>query len=115
MADETVVERIHALQVSLKDGDDLAKAINLIGDALERRMDAIRTSLEQLKQDERVPDGDRLDQIVDRVTSTLDRYEDEIETRRRRMEELADEFQNSLGTRAEELDEFEAQLDDSEA
>lgn len=110
MTEETLAERIHALQVSLKDGDDLARAIGLIGDALQRRMQGIRSGLEALKEDGEPADGPRLDSIVERVRDTLDRYEDQIETRRARMEELVREFQSSLGDQAQQLDEIAVDL-----
>lgn len=111
MDKETLTERLHELQVSLKDGDDLARAIGLIGDALQRRMEVIRTSLEDLDGDrDGLPDAERLAEIIRRVSGTLDRYEEEIETRRQRMEVLVEEFQVSLGGSAEELDELAVSL-----
>ena len=110
MTEETLAERIHALQVSLKDGDDLARAIGLIGDALQRRMQGIRAGLESLHEDGEPADGPRLSDIVTRVGDTLDRYEDQIETRRARMEELVREFQESLGTQAQQLDDLAVDL-----
>lgn len=108
-ADE-LADSVHALQVSLKDGDDLARAIGLIGDALQRRMTTIRANLEALKADGEVADGERLGEIVERVAATLDRYEEQIEQRHQRIEAIVDEFQSSLGTRAEELGDFESRF-----
>lgn len=110
MDDDQLAERVHALQVSLKDGDDLARAIGLIGDALQRRMTSIRANLEDLKEDGAVADGERLEELVQRVGATLDRYEEQIHDRHQRIEAIVHEFQDSLGTRAEELGEFESQL-----
>lgn len=110
MDDDELAERVHALLVSLQDGDDLAKAIGLIGDALQRRMTSIRGNLEDLKDDGQVADGERLAEIVERVGATLDRYEEQIEKRHERIEAIVDEFQDSLGSRAEELGEFESHL-----
>lgn len=110
MGDDELAERVHALQVSLQDGDDLARAIGLIGDALQRRMTSIRASLEDLKTGGEVADGERLEEIVQRVGATLDRYEEQIEERHQRIEAIVHEFQDSLGTRAEELGEFESYL-----
>lgn len=111
MDHETLTERLHSLQVSLKDGDDLARAIGLIGDALQRRMEGIRTALEELDGDrDGLPDAERLAEIIRRVSSTLDRYEDEIGARHERMEVLVDEFQVSLGGSAEELDDLAVAL-----
>lgn len=109
MDEDQLIERVHELQRSLKDGDDLAKAIGLIGDALQRRMTGIRDSLQALA-DDGVPDGDRLAELVERVRGTLDRYEEQIEERHQRMEKLVDEFQDSLGTQADELGEIEHDL-----
>ena len=108
MDDTELTERLHDLQRSLQDGDDLARAIGLIGDALERRMERIRERLEVLEEDGTVPDGDRLGRVIDRVAATLDTYEDGIEERRARMEELIDEFQASLGEHATDLDDYTA-------
>lgn len=108
MDEDQLIERVHELQRSLKDGDDLAKAIGLIGDALQRRMTSIRDSLQGLADDG--PDGDRLAELVARVRATLDRYEEQIEERHQRMEDLVDEFQDSLGSRADELGEIEHDL-----
>lgn len=110
MDEDELIERVHELQRSLKDGDDLAKAISLIGDALQRRMTSIRTSLEGLAEDDEIPDGERLAELVERVRATLDRYEEQIEERHERMEELVDEFQDSLGSRADELGRIEQEL-----
>lgn len=110
MDSQEVSEQLHRLQVSLKDGDDLAKAIGLIGDALERRMQRIRMSLEELHSHAEVPERDRLVDIIDRVGETLDAYEVKLEDRRQRMEELIDEFQNSLGEEAAALSDFQAQM-----
>lgn len=110
MDHDELAERVHVLQVSLKDGDDLAKAIGLIGDALQRRMTSIRDNLEDLKDDGEVADGERLAEIVQRVGTTLDRYEEQLQERHQRIEAIVEEFQNSLGTRAEELGEFESHL-----
>lgn len=110
MDEDQLIERVHELQRSLKDGDDLAKAISLIGDALQRRMTSIRESLEGLAEDDGIPDGERLAELVDRVRGTLDRYEAEIEERHERMEALVDEFQDSLGSRADELGRIEQDL-----
>lgn len=110
MDSQQLSDQLHELQVSLKDGDDLVKAIGLIGDALERRMDGIRRCLEDLHEDTDVQERERLLDIVDRVGRTLDTYEDKLEERRRRMEELIDEFQASLGEEAAALSEFQARL-----
>lgn len=110
MDDDELAERVHALQVSLQDGDDLARAIGLIGDALQRRMTSIRANLEDLKADGQVADGARLEEIVQRVGTTLDRYEERIQERHQRIEAIVEEFQDSLGTRAEEVGEFESSL-----
>lgn len=110
MDDDELAERVHALLVSLQDGDDLAKAIGLIGDALQRRMTSIRGNLEGLEDDGRVADGERLAEIVERVGATLDRYEEQIEERHERIEAIVEEFQDSLGSRAEELGEIESRL-----
>lgn len=106
MNDTELTERLHELQRSLHDGDDLARAIGLIGDALERRMARIRERLEELEADGSVPNGGRLGELIDRVATTLDTYEDGIEERRARMEELIDEFQASLGEHAADLSEY---------
>lgn len=106
MDDTELTERLHDLQRSLQDGDDLARAIGLIGDALERRMERIRERLEDLEEDGSVPDEGRLGGLIDRVATTLDTYEDGIEERRARMEELIDEFQASLGEHASDLDDY---------
>lgn len=105
-------ERVHDLQVSLKDGDDLAKAVSLIGDALERRVTEVRKSLEELREDGEVPDGDRLDEIVARVRDTLDTYEGRLSDRHQRMSELIREFQVSMGEQAAALSDLQAQLSD---
>lgn len=109
MDDTELTERLHDLQRSLEDGDDLARAIGLIGDALERRMESIRTRLEYLDADGTVPDGERLGAVIDRVARTLDSYEESIEERRVRMEELIEEFQESLGEQVSELEELAEQ------
>ena len=114
MDSEQLNDRLHDLQVSLKDGDDLARAISLIGDALERRMTNIRTDLEELREDGEPVDGVRLAEIVERVGTTLDRYEQRIEERRQRMEQLVREFQDSLGEEAEALLELRDELGDPE-
>ena len=111
MDSQELSEQLHKLQVSMKDGDDLARAIGLIGDALERRMEGIRSCLEELSQQDDVPERDRLLDVVDRVAETLDNYEGKLEERRQRMEELVDEFQSSLGEEAAALRELEAELD----
>ncbi len=111
MDDSELTTRLHELQRSLEDGDDLARAIGLIGDALERRMDSIRTRLEALDADGTVPDGDRLARVIDRVADTLDTYESSIEERRERMEELVKEFQASLGEQVDELEKLTAEHD----
>ena len=111
MDESELTRRLHELQRSLEDGDDLARAIGLIGDALERRMDSIRSRLEVLDADGSVPDGDRLRRVIDRVATTLDTYEGSIEERRARMEELIEEFQASLGEQVDELQ----QLTDEQA
>lgn len=108
MDEDQLSERIHELLVSLKDGDDLARAIGLIGDALQRRMTTIRGNLEALEEDGDAVDGQRLAELIGRVGATLDRYEEQIQERHQRMEVLVDEFQDSLGSRADELAEFEA-------
>jgi hypothetical protein len=113
--DQEITSHLHDLQVSLKDGDDLARAIGLIGDALERRMTTIRGELEELREDGEVVDGDRLDEIVTRVIGTLDRYEGKLEERYRRMEEIADDFQQSLGQEAHALRDLRADLGDPDA
>lgn len=110
MDQDQLVEHVHDLQVSLQDGDDLARAIALIGDALQRRMGAIRGNLEELSVDGVVVDHERLKQIIERVSSTLDRYEEQISERHQRMEDLVEEFQDSLGSRAAELEELEPTL-----
>lgn len=114
MDTEELNERLHSLQVSLKDGDDLAKAIGLIGDALERRMNSIREDLENLREDDEPVDGERLREIVERVAATLDRYEQRLEERRQRMEELVEEFQDSLGEEAQALLDLRNELGDPE-
>lgn len=101
-----LTERLHDLQRSLEDGDDLARSIKLIGDALERRMENIRLRLEELDADGTVPNGGRLGSVIDRVASTLDSYEDSIEERRARMEDLIDEFQASLGEHSATLEDL---------
>ncbi len=103
MDDNELTSRLHDLQRSLEDGDDLARAIGLIGDALERRMDSIRSRLEDLDADGTVPDGERLRGVIDRVSTTLDTYEESIEERRARMEEIIEEFQTSLGDQVDQL------------
>ena len=117
MDNTELTTRLHDLQRSLEDGDDLARAIALIGDALERRMARIRQRLEELEADGTVRDSERLRGVVDRVASTLDTYEHDIEQRRRRMEELAEEFQRSLGHELAALrdleDDLEADSDDA--
>lgn len=115
MDGQELSDHLHRLQVSLKDGDDLAKAIGLIGDALERRMDRIRMSLEQLHDYAELPERDRLVDIIGRVADTLDTYEDKLQERHQRMEELAEEFQGSLGKEAAALDELEGRLGDDDA
>ena len=107
MDDAELMSRLHDLQRSLEDGDDLARAISLIGDALERRMTRIRTRLEQLQEDDSVPHGGRLASVVERVATTLDTYEESIEERRQRMADLIEEFQASLGAELSELEELQ--------
>lgn len=110
MDEDELTERLHDLQRSLQDGDDLARAIGLIGDALERRMTRIRTRLERLEEEADVPHGDRLRGVIDRVSTTLETYEEGIEERRQRMAELVADFQDSLGAELEQLDELEQEL-----
>ena len=110
MDEAELTARLHDLQRSLQDGDDLARAIGLIGDALERRMSRIRTRLEELDAADDVPDADRVREVVDRVATTLDTYEEGIERRRQRMADLVEEFQESLGDELAELRQFEQAL-----
>ena len=111
MDEAELTDRLHDLQRSLEDGDDLARAIGLIGDALERRMAGIRERLERLDADSTVPEDERIRGVVDRVASTLDAYEAGIEQRRRRMAELVEEFQASLGDELAELEGLTQELD----
>ena len=110
MDEAQLTTRLHDLQRSLEDGDDLARAIGLIGDALERRVARIRTRLEQLEAETTVPHEERLRGVVDRVATTLDTYEEGLERRRQRMAELVAEFQDSLGDQLAELEEVRADL-----
>ena len=112
MDSDELSERLHELQVSLKDGDDLARAIGLIGDSLERRLANIRGCLEELHEDSNLPERERLVDLIERVAGTIDDYEDKLEERRRRMQELVDEFQDSLGEEAAALSELESELRD---
>ena len=112
MDDQELTTRLHDLQRALEDGDDLARAIGLIGDALERRMQAIRRELERLDEDGTAPTGDRLAGVIERVATTLDSYEEGIEERRARMEDIVDEFQESLGEHSAELEQLAGPVPD---
>lgn len=105
-----LADRLHHLQVSLQDGDDLARAIGLISDALERRMADLRERLRWLRDAKDVPPSDLLESIIDRVEKTLDRYEEGLDDRHARMEELVLEFQRALRDDAEGLTAVQEEL-----
>lgn len=103
MTRERVADRVRELQEDLADGDDLAMAMKLVGDALHRRMRRAHRSIEMIEADSSVGD-ERFEQLVGRIGSTLQRYEDEAGRGREKLQAVIDEFQEVLENSVRELE-----------
>lgn len=86
------------LRRDLLDGDDLALAMTLIGDVLQRRLVRVRRSLPNVA-------GDADEGLLRRIGTTLDRYESEFKTNHDRMQEVIASFQELLDGHRNQLGE----------
>lgn len=106
-----MVDRVRELQEDLADGDDLAMAMRLVGDALARRLRRAHRSIRDLDGDAGIED-ERFDQLVSRINVTLDRYEDEATRSREKLQTVIDQFQELLDGTVTELQELVADESD---
>lgn len=103
--EEVVVGRLRDLQVDLGDGDDLAMAIQLIGDALHRRIRRVKRSLRELHS---LTDDPQLEHLTSRVHGTLARYQEDLNASHKQLREVIQSFQEDLQQSAAAI---EKQLD----
>lgn len=99
----TFAERLRDLQRDCGDGHDLTAAMSLIGDALERRIERMRRSMQELQDD--MPDHATEDvaRVVDQLRRLIDGYEESLEQHHNRWQRSVDEFEEQLAQRAEDL------------
>lgn len=88
-------DHVGDLRRDLHDGDDLALAMTLIGDVLQRRIVRVRRSLGYVNQES--------NGIHRRIRGTLDRYEVEFRTSHDRMQEVIGSFQALLEEQGEAM------------
>ena len=96
-------EFVDEVRRDLADGDDLAMAMTLIGDALQRRVRRVRRSLDVAARH----DSEEFERVADQVRHTLDRYETALEQGRAELEHVIKEFQSELDDSAERLDDVD--------
>lgn len=92
-------ELIANLKRDLQDGDDLATAVALVSDAVQRRIRRVQRSLDMLSPDDPVAAG-----LQRRLQSVLDRYEQALGDQGRALRRIVDECQPELDDLAESLD-----------
>lgn len=93
------------LKRDLQDGDDLATAVSLVSDAVQRRIRRVQRSLDLLDPDDRGAQAVRR-----RLSSVLDRYQQALDTQSASLRLIVDEYQPALNDLA---DRFESEADAS--
>ena len=91
---------VEELRRDLADGDDLAQAMSLIGDALHRRIRRVRRSLTAAQRN----DGELVERVTPQIRDTLDRYERALQHGRDEMESIITSFQEELQQRADAIE-----------
>lgn len=97
-------ELIENLKRDLQDGDDLATAVALVSDAVERRIERVRRSLDLLP-----PDEPMAVDLRRRLQSVLERFERSLTDHGRALRRIVDEYQPELDQLADSL---EGEVDD---
>ncbi len=92
-------ELIANLKRDLQDGDDLATAVALVSDAVERRIERVRRSLSLMS-----PDEPMAADLHRRLQSVLERFERSLSDQRRALRRIVDEYQPELDKFAESLE-----------
>lgn len=104
VSDDDVVTN---LKRDLQDGDDLAQAVSLVSDAIQRRIHRVQRSLSMLDSDPRA------DAVRQRLHLLLDRYEASLSRQSDTLGLIVEEYQPELGALAEELEDAEREDDGS--
>lgn len=97
--------RLEALHRDLNDGDDLAQAMTLIADALQRRIQQLRTSVEEVTA-EGDPEDPRLGRLLERTATSVQRYEAAFDRRSTELGEIVEEFQRFMDDTAEAIEDI---------
>lgn len=92
-------ELIANLKRDLQDGDDLASAVALVSDAVERRIRRVQRSLDLLSPGQPVTAD-----LHRRLQAVLDRYERSLGDQGRALRQIMDEYQPDLDQLAESLE-----------
>lgn len=92
-------EFLEDLKRDLQDGDDLATAVTLVSDAVQRRVRRVRRSLDLLD-----PDDDATRAVTARLTVVLARYQQALDAQSTALEQIVDEYQPELAGLAERLE-----------
>lgn len=92
-------ELIANLKRDLQDGDDLATAVTLVSDAVERRIRRVQRSLDMLS-----PDEPAVADLHRRLQSVLDQYQRSLGDQGRALRRIVDEYQPALDQLAESLE-----------
>lgn len=98
MADDDVLD---SLRRDLQDGEDLALAMRLVSDALDRRLDRVHRSLDRVVR----ADPTLVDGLADRVRRQMATHEESLDLHRERLAAAVDELQRVMDEAATALDE----------
>lgn len=95
------------LKRDLQDGDDLATAVSLVSDAVQRRIRRVQRSLDLLDVDE-----DDTAAVRQRLQAVLDRYQRALDEQGRSLRLIVEQYQPRLEGLAEELGDVAVDGDD---
>ena len=93
-------ETVAALRRDLQGGEDLAPAMRLVADALDRRIERLRWSLDEVaRTDPHVADG-----LATRLSARIAQHHSSIERHRERLEDAVDDLQLVMDDVAADLE-----------
>ncbi len=90
------------LKRDLQDGDDLATAVAIVSDAVQRRIRRVQRSLDLLG-----PEAPASADVRRRLQAVLDRYQSSLDVQSRSLRAIVDEYQPRMDVLADELTDVE--------
>lgn len=98
--DDATGDVMDALRRDLQDGDDLALAMRLVADALDRRLDRVQRSLDDAVR----LDAAEADDVAHRLQGQIELHRSSLDRHRSRLEDAVRDVQDVLDGAARQLD-----------